>query len=208
MGFGITFSLLFGGIPALEMAKEENPVTDTEEQEDRSNQDIFLSMAVSPKEISLLETMEQTTLLSEDEPIHQMEKTVTVTDQGEDTVVKDALSSKESPATESATQEMLSALTPLVFESTAYCPCEKCNGIYSKGDYTMTASGTIAKVGTVAVDPKVIPLGTKLYVDGYGFATAEDTGGAIKGNKIDLFFETHEKSLQHGRKTVNVYIIE
>ena len=63
--------------------------------------------------------------------------------------------------------------------------------------YGITATGTRAAYGTVAVDPRVIPLGSKLYIettDGsfiYGYATAEDTGGAIKGNKIDLFFPSY-----------------
>jgi uncharacterized protein YabE (DUF348 family) len=80
--------------------------------------------------------------------------------------------------------------------------------------YGITASGTRARPGTVAVDPKVIPLGTKLYVqslDGtrdYGFAIAEDVGGAIKGNRIDLFFESSGEVKTFGRRNVKVYIID
>jgi uncharacterized protein YabE (DUF348 family) len=70
-----------------------------------------------------------------------------------------------------------------------------------------TATGTWPKVGTIAVDPKVIPLGTKVYVEGYGFATAEDTGGAIKGNIIDIFLDTRDECLQWGRKNVTIYIL-
>ena len=71
-----------------------------------------------------------------------------------------------------------------------------------------TATGTIARVGAVAVDPKVIPLGTKLYIDGYGFARAEDTGGAIKGDRIDLFLNTAEETKRFGRRWVTVYILK
>jgi uncharacterized protein YabE (DUF348 family) len=71
-----------------------------------------------------------------------------------------------------------------------------------------TFTGTMPYVGIVAVDPKVIPLGTKLYVDGYGFAKAADIGSAIKGNKIDLFMDTREQALKFGRRTVKVYILE
>lgn len=80
--------------------------------------------------------------------------------------------------------------------------------------YGITRSGTKVRPGVVAVDPKVIPLGTKLYVkslDGnadYGFASAEDTGGAIKGNKIDLYFESPEDVKKYGRKNVLVYVLE
>lgn len=71
-----------------------------------------------------------------------------------------------------------------------------------------TATGTTPKVGVVAVDPNVIPLGTQVYVDGYGFARAEDTGGAIKGDKIDLFMETKEETKRFGRRWVTVNILK
>jgi len=71
-----------------------------------------------------------------------------------------------------------------------------------------TATGTIPRVGVVAVDPKVIPLGTRLYIDGYGFARAEDTGRAIKGDKIDLFLDTEEETKRFGRRWVTVYILK
>jgi 3D (Asp-Asp-Asp) domain-containing protein len=71
-----------------------------------------------------------------------------------------------------------------------------------------TCTGTYPEVGTIAVDPRVIPLGTKLYVDGYGFGTAQDTGGAIKGNIIDLFMETNQECIKWGNRKVTVYIID
>ena len=75
-----------------------------------------------------------------------------------------------------------------------------------------TATGAKCEVGVVAVDPRVIPLGTKLYIetlDGsfvYGYCSAEDTGGAIKGNKIDLAMNTKSECFQFGRRNVRVYI--
>lgn len=77
-----------------------------------------------------------------------------------------------------------------------------------------TATGRPAKVGVVAVDPNVIPLGTRVYVetaDGryiYGTAIAADTGGAIKGNKIDICVASHSEAINFGRRTVNVYILD
>ncbi len=72
-----------------------------------------------------------------------------------------------------------------------------------------TATGTNPKAGfTVAVDPKEIPLGSKLYVDGYGYAKAEDTGGAIKGKKIDLFFDTERECVNWGVQNVRVYVLK
>jgi len=80
--------------------------------------------------------------------------------------------------------------------------------------YGITASGTRAKYGTVAVDPRVIPLGTRMYIESadgsfvYGYCVAEDTGGAIKGNKVDLFFNSYNECMQFGRRSVNVYILD
>jgi len=61
--------------------------------------------------------------------------------------------------------------------------------------------------GIVAVDPNVIPMGTRLYVEGYGDAIAADQGGAIKGNRIDLFFDSRQEAMSWGMKTVKVTIL-
>lgn len=71
-----------------------------------------------------------------------------------------------------------------------------------------TASGVPPKRGIAAVDPRVIPMGTRLYVDGYGYCTALDRGSAIKGNKIDLFMETSREAYQWGMRRVKVYVLE
>lgn len=72
-----------------------------------------------------------------------------------------------------------------------------------------TATGTKPKAGfSVAVDPSVIPLGSLLYVDGYGYCKAEDTGGAIKGNRIDLFFDSESECVDWGVRTVRVYVLK
>jgi uncharacterized protein YabE (DUF348 family) len=89
--------------------------------------------------------------------------------------------------------------TELSVSSTAYTPGYGC-GYY-------TATGARAGFGIVAVDPSVIPLGTKLYVPGYGYGVAADTGGAIKGNKIDVCFDTRSEALAWGRRNVTVTIL-
>ena len=71
-----------------------------------------------------------------------------------------------------------------------------------------TAYGIRAQAGVIAVDPKVIPLGTKVYVTGYGFAIAADTGSAIKGNIIDVYIESVKQCNQWGRRNVTVYILQ
>ncbi len=102
--------------------------------------------------------------------------------------------------------DMVATAYDLSFESTGKYPGDF--------EYGITASGTLAKPGTVAVDPSVIPLGTKLYIastDGspdYGLATALDTGGAIKGYRIDLFMEDGTDALNFGIRQVKVYILE
>lgn len=79
--------------------------------------------------------------------------------------------------------------------------------------WKITATGTTARIGAIAVDPRVIPYGTRMFIvsaDGsitYGIATAEDCGGAIKGNKIDLFFNTYDECIQFGRRPCTVYIL-
>jgi len=69
-----------------------------------------------------------------------------------------------------------------------------------------TALGTVPRVGTVAVDPKVIPLRSLLYVEGYGYGRAEDTGAIIKGYKIDVWKPTADECRQWGRRWVGVTV--
>ncbi|HZK33478.1 MAG TPA: 3D domain-containing protein, partial [Tissierellaceae bacterium] len=103
----------------------------------------------------------------------------------------------------------------ITMSATAYdLSFESCGKHPGHPAYGITASGTHARPGVVAVDPRVIPLGTKLYVESldgtpdYGFASAEDKGGAIKGNKIDLFFESSTDVRNFGRRKVKVYILD
>lgn len=81
---------------------------------------------------------------------------------------------------------------------------------YGGADYT-TATGTFVEIGTVAVDKRVIPLGTRMYIvtsDGivYGMAVAEDTG--VRGNIIDLYYDTYRQCIEFGRRSCTVYILE
>ena len=76
----------------------------------------------------------------------------------------------------------------------------------SAGGYGVTATGTTVQKGTVAVDPSVIPLGTSMYIPGYGYGTAEDTGGAIIGNMIDLGYGPNDV-WDWGNRYVDIYIL-
>ena len=93
-----------------------------------------------------------------------------------------------------------------IMESTAYSsdPADALGG----GTVTATGQNLLTNPMAVAVDPNVIPLGTRLYVEGYGEAIASDTGGAIKGNIVDVHFSTYEQCIQWGRRQVKVTILE
>lgn len=72
----------------------------------------------------------------------------------------------------------------------------------------LTSTGVVPHHGVVAVDPDVIPYGTRMYIPGYGFAVAADCGGAINGNTIDLFMEDYGDAISWGRRDVTVYFLE
>ena len=100
------------------------------------------------------------------------------------------------------------------FTLTAYCPCVRCCGEWSAEhpskvgtDYIQkTASGVIPAQGrTISVDTKLIPFGTAVVINGHEYI-AEDRGGAIKGNTIDIYFDSHEEALEFGRQTAEVFI--
>ncbi|MFS0673257.1 LysM peptidoglycan-binding domain-containing protein [Ornithinibacillus sp. 179-J 7C1 HS] len=89
--------------------------------------------------------------------------------------------------------------------ATAYtAECEGCTGI----TYTGINLNEDRNAKVIAVDPNVIPLGSKVYVEGYGYAIAGDIGGAIKGNRIDIHLPTTEEALNWGVKEVKVTIVE
>jgi 3D (Asp-Asp-Asp) domain-containing protein len=93
----------------------------------------------------------------------------------------------------------------LTMSATAYDPSPQTIG---RGATGRTATGRRATYGVVAVDPRVIPLGTLLFVEGYGLALACDTGGAIKGNRIDLCYDSRSTANAFGRKNVRVHILK
>lgn len=89
----------------------------------------------------------------------------------------------------------------LYMEASAYLP-------YDGGGAGYTALGIPARYGVVAVDPDIIPLGTRVYIPGYGEAIAADTGGAINGYMIDLCMEDYTQAIAFGRRGVEVYILD
>lgn len=91
------------------------------------------------------------------------------------------------------------------FKITAYCSCSKCCGKWADG-YTYT--GTVATEGrTIAVDPDVISLGSVVEINGVEYI-AEDVGGSIRGNKIDLYFDSHQDALEWGVQKHDIFLVE
>ena len=86
-------------------------------------------------------------------------------------------------------------------EATAYSRFED-------GMSNYTAGGNFCQRGIIAVDPNFIPLGTRVYIPGYGYAVADDVGGAIVGNIIDIAFDSVEECYQWGRQYIDLYILD
>lgn len=116
----------------------------------------------------------------------------------------DAANSGES----SAAAEVQEAAAPAEiyagrFTTTAYCSCRKC----TRGGTNRTKSGTVPQAGrTISADLRVFPLGTKLRINGVVY-TVEDSGSGIRGNKLDIFFNSHSQALQYGKRSADVYIV-
>ena len=98
------------------------------------------------------------------------------------------------------------------FTATAYCSCEKCCGKWAlnrPNGIVYTASGAIAEEGvTVAADWNILPAGTLIEIDGLGERIVQDRGGAITGNRIDIYFNSHEVALEFGVQEVLVRTLD
>ncbi len=97
-----------------------------------------------------------------------------------------------------------------IFTATAYCSCKKCcDKDPSNKWYGITASGRKAGWGTVAVDRRLIELGSRLRIEGFPDTVfrVDDVGGAIKGKRIDLWFPSHRKALEFGRQKLVVKLV-
>lgn len=133
-------------------------------------------------------------------PLLNSSKTISMAKEGISNA-KSKIAALNTPTVPTTGTEVGTVIKTLTMESTAYY------------GHTTTASGLKPVrnpdgVSTIAVDPNVIPLGSKVYVSGYGVAIAADTGGAIKGNIIDVFLNSYEECMSWGRRNVTVQILE
>ncbi len=104
----------------------------------------------------------------------------------------------------------VNSLQAEIFTATAYCSCKKCcDKDTSNKWYGITASGRKARWGTVAVDRRLIKLGSRLRIEGFPktIFRADDVGGAIKGKHVDLWFPSHRKALEFGRQKLVVELV-
>ena len=116
------------------------------------------------------------------------------------------------PVTEiTQTTEITKPTETMTVVATAYCSCKSCCGVYAENrpnGVVYTASGAVAKANhTIAVDTSVIPFGAKVIINGNTYI-AEDTGGAIKGNRIDIYFDNHSDALMWGRRTIEIEVVK
>ena len=115
-------------------------------------------------------------------------------------------SSEQAQQTEEAenVEEPASQMVSLgVFKTTGYCPCRSCSAGWGRN----TCTGAVASSQhTIAVDPRVIPYGTRVMINGVVY-TAEDKGGGVRGHHIDIFFDTHTETRQHGVQNAEVFLL-
>ena len=132
------------------------------------------------------------------EPLEALESEPIEEEESEPEQVNQLVNSEKETTIKQANWESLGD-----FEITAYCPCTNCCGIWADG---ITADGTIAKEGvTIAADTDLLPFGTKVKINGEIY-TVQDTGGAIQGNRIDIFMNDHQAALDWGRQTIEVFV--
>ena len=132
-----------------------------------------------------------------------------------DNVAKDSVESGDNAEIDTVVTEPQETFVSLgEFKLTAYCPCTKCCGKWGENRPTdangnmivVTASGRYAKENwTVAADTSMLPFGTRIYINGYEYEV-QDRGGAIKENRIDIYFDDHQEALNFGIQYAEVMI--
>lgn len=161
----------------------------------------------------LVEQPEETRPIDDDFPIYMDISGLTkqsLYDNEQDALIKEQF--REQPDEEDAAASEPVSLGYFIL--TAYCSCPECCGEYAYSrpldEYgnpiVYTASGAVASAGTtIAVDPSVIPYGTSVIIDGHTYI-AQDTGGAIVGNRIDVYFDNHEDAWNFGYQEAEVFV--
>ena len=133
-----------------------------------------------------------------------------ITNKEEGTIDKEEIIIETETDKEVDTNQAVQPISLGEFKLTAYCPCEKCCGKWANNRPNGVTYGSIGeelKGGySIAVDPKVIPYRTEVIINGHTYK-AQDCGGLIKGNRIDIFFENHQSALDFGVQYAEVFVI-
>lgn len=190
-----------------EVKEEESISFETEEKEDSSLEKGKTKTETEGKEGTVVKTYKVTYENGEESDREMIDEKVV--EEAQNKVVKVGTKEKKQEVKATPTSTSSSSSTPsggkeMTMEATAYGPdCAGCSGISATG---MNLKNGSPKV--IAVDPSVIPLGSRVWVEGYGEAIAGDTGGAIKGNIIDVLYPSEAQAASEwGRRTVKVKIL-
>ncbi|MFL0507054.1 LysM peptidoglycan-binding domain-containing protein [Ureibacillus sp. 179-F W5.1 NHS] len=177
--------------PAAPSTNEEVVTESTEETAPVTNEEV-------PAENTTEETTPATTEETSTESKEEAAPATNEEDPAENTTEETAPVADETTTSEEAPKEF-------IMEATAYtATCEGCSGITATGINLLENPD----LKVISVDPELIPLGSKVYVEGYGEAIAGDTGGAIKGNRIDVFIPNKQDAIDYGVQTVKVTILD
>lgn len=169
------------------------------------------------EEIKIIEDISEPTEEIKETEISTTEETIESTSLIEETINKttEPTESTKETATE-PTEETVTLINLGRFTLTAYCSCVKCCGEYAlnrpmdeNGNEIVYGSiGTRLIAGlSIAVDPNVIPYGSEVIINGHTYI-AHDTGGAIKGNRIDVYFDDHQEAWNFGTQYAEVYLVQ
>ncbi|KGP92185.1 hypothetical protein N780_01045 [Pontibacillus chungwhensis BH030062] len=163
-----------------------------------SNHQVVQAQSVEMKE----QHQEDPTLLYQN---HDINKQITLKEKkGVSRFLKTPVQAHTSSEKGQAIESKKAYKKEITVEATAYTAyCEGCSGITRTGINLLENPN----LKVIAVDPNVIPLGTKVYIEGYGTAVAGDIGSAIKGNRIDIYMKNKEDALDYGRRTIKIKII-
>ena len=197
------------GIPRIMTKTEDESVT----LSSSSDYTTYTTKPITTTTIKVIETTAKKTTSA-------IPKTTEVTTTAQTTVATTATTAATTTAATTMTQKVeqpieLNKINLGEFKLTAYCSCQKCCGKWAlnrpvdeNGDEIVIGStGNRLTAGlSIAVDPKVIPYGSKVEIYGNTYI-AHDTGGAIKGNRIDVYFDSHEAALQFGVKHTEVFLL-
>ena len=153
------------------------------------------------------ETQETVTEATEETVVETTEETIEATESATEVATEATEETEETveDTTEETEDEGSSLVSLGTFKLTAYCNCSICCGVWAGG---ATASGVMPVANhTIAVDTSVIPFGTQVVINGITYV-AEDVGGAINGNRIDIYFDTHQEALNFGVQYAEVFIVK